>query len=120
MLLPGPPHELKAMFLKQCVARLERRVPRQVIETLVLRVAGMGESDLDQTIAPVYTKYNNPVTTVLAHNGDIQVHLRAHSATTAEALRLLAEVGGQIELLLGDRIYSRNGDPLEVTVRPAI
>jgi nicotinamide-nucleotide amidase len=116
MLLPGPPHELKAMFLKQCVARLERRVPRQVIETLILRVAGMGESDLDQTIAPVYTKYNNPVTTVLAHNGDIQVHLRAHSATTAEALRLLAEVGGQIELLLGDRIYSRNGDPLEVTV----
>ena len=29
---------------------------------------------------------------------------------------LLAEVGGPIELLLGDRIYSRNGDPLEVVV----
>ena len=116
MLLPGPPHELKAMFLKQCVSRLERRVPKEVIETLVLRVAGMGESDLDQTIAPVYTKYKNPVTTVLAHNGDIQVHLRARCATTAEALQLLAGLGGQIELLLGDRIYSRNGDPLEVTI----
>lgn len=116
LLLPGPPHELKAMFLKQCVSRLERRVPKQVIETLILRVAGMGESDLDQTIAPVYTKYTNPVTTILAHNGDIQVHLRARCATQAEALNLLAQVGGRIELLLGDRIYSRNGDPLEVTV----
>ncbi len=28
---------------------------------------------------------------------------------------MLAEVGGQIEALLGDRIYSRNGDSLEVT-----
>ena len=46
----------------------------------------------------------------------MQVHLRARCATEAEADALLAEVGGPIELLLGDRIYSRNGDPLEVVV----
>ncbi len=116
MLLPGPPHELKAMFERQCMPRLARVVPRQTIQTLVLRVAGMGESDLDQLIAPVYTKYENPATTVLAGAGDIQVHLRAHGTTDAEATALLAEVGGPIEGLLGDRIYSRNGDPLEAVV----
>jgi nicotinamide-nucleotide amidase len=116
LLLPGPPHELKAMFQRQCMPRLERRVPKQHIQTLVLRIAGMSESDLDQTIAPVYKKYENPVTTVLAHAGDIQVHLRARCSTGLEATTLLAEVGGQIDLLLGERIYSRNGDPLEVVV----
>lgn len=116
ILLPGPPHELKAMFERQCLSRLTRVVPKQFIETLVFRVAGLGEADLDQTISPVYKKYSNPSTTVLAHNGDIQVHLRARCKTKAEALALLAEVGGQIEVLLGDRIYSRNGDSLEVTV----
>jgi nicotinamide-nucleotide amidase len=116
MLLPGPPHELKAMFTRQCLPRLQRRVPRQFIQTLILRVAGMSESDLDAAISPVYKKYENPATTVLAHAGDIQVHLRARCSTGAEATALLAEVGGQIDLLLGDRIYSRNGDPLEVTV----
>jgi nicotinamide-nucleotide amidase len=116
MLLPGPPHELEAMFTRQCLPRLVRRVPPQIIQTLVLRVAGMAESDLDQTISPVYKKYDNPVTTVLAHAGDIQIHLRARCATEMEASALLAEVGAKIELLLGDRIYSRNGDPLEVTV----
>ena len=116
VLLPGPPHELKAMFTRQCLPRLERRVPRQAIETLILRVAGMSESDLDAAISPVYKKYVNPATTVLAHAGDIQVHLRARCSTQGEATALLAEVGGQIDLLLGDRIYSRNGDPLEVTV----
>ena len=116
VLLPGPPHELKAMFERQVLPRLERVVPRQAIETLVFRVAGMGEADLDQTIAPVYKKYTNPATTVLAHNGDIQIHLRARCETKPEALALLAEVGSQIEPLLGDRIYSRNGEPLESLV----
>lgn len=116
MLLPGPPHELKSMFARQCLPRLERRVPKLHIQTLVLRVAGMSESDLDQTISPVYKKYENPVTTVLAHAGDIQVHLRARCGSDAEASVLLAEVGGKIDLLLGDRIYSRNGDPLEIVV----
>jgi len=116
VLLPGPPHELKAMFERHCVPRLARIAPKQVIRTLFLRVAGMGESDLDQLIAPVYRKYENPVTTILAAAGDIQIHLRARCATEAEAEALLMEVGGPIELLLGDRIYSRNGDPLQVVV----
>jgi nicotinamide-nucleotide amidase len=116
MLLPGPPHELKAMFERQCLPRLARIVPKQVIRTLFLRVAGMPESDLDQLIAPVYKKYENPATTILAAAGDIQIHLRARCATEADAEALLAEVGGPIELLLGDRLYSRNGDPLEAIV----
>ncbi|MCL5745369.1 MAG: competence/damage-inducible protein A [Acidobacteria bacterium] len=116
MLLPGPPHELKAMFTRQCLPRLARLAPAMCIQSIVLRVAGMGESDLDQLIAPVYKKYQNPVTTILAGAGDIQVHLRARCATASEAADLLAEVAGPIEALLGDRIYSRNGDSLEVTV----
>ena len=88
----------------------------QVIRTLVLRVAGMAESDLDQTISPVYKKYDNPVTTILAGEGDIQIHLRARCSNEADAIALLAEVAGPIDLLLGDRIYSRNGDPLEAIV----
>jgi len=115
-LLPGPPPELKPMFLGQCMPRLERLVPRQAIRTRFYRVAGMPESDLDQLIAPVYRQYSNPVTTILAAPGDIQIHLRARCAEEQEAEALLAEVGPRIEALLGGRIYSRNGDPLEAVV----
>jgi nicotinamide-nucleotide amidase len=116
MLLPGPPRELEALFANECRPRLEQRLPAQVIRTRFYRVAGMGESDLDQLIAPVYSKYTNPVTTILAGPGDIQIHLRARCATAEEAERLLAEVGPPIEALLGDRIYSRNGESLESVV----
>jgi len=116
MLLPGPPHELKSMFQRHCLPRLARIVPKTAIRTIFYRVTGMSESDLDQTIAPVYKKYENPVTTILAANGDLQIHLRARCTTEAQADALLAEVAGPIELLLGDRLYSRNGAPLEVVV----
>jgi nicotinamide-nucleotide amidase len=116
MLLPGPPPELKPMFLDHCLPRLQRILPKLVIRTRFYRVAGMPESDLDQLISPVYKPYVNPATTILAAPGDIQIHLRARCAAEAEAEALLAEVGGKIEALLGDRIYSRHGEPLEEVV----
>jgi nicotinamide-nucleotide amidase len=116
MLLPGPPHELKSMFERHCIPRLARLVPKQAIRTLFYRVTGMAESDLDELISPVYKKYENPVCTILAANGDLQIHLRARCSTEADAEALLAEVGAPIELLLGDRLYSHTGDPLEAVV----
>ncbi len=95
MLLPGPPHELKSMFLKQCLARHgAARAQAGHRDSGAAAWRGWARAIWIRLIAPVYTKYTNPVTTVLAHNGDIQVHLRARCATTAEALALLAEVGG--------------------------
>ena len=115
MLLPGPPHELKHVFSTQAEPRLAKLLPPKVIRSLFYRVAGMGESDLDALISPVYKKYQNPVTTVLAGHGDIEVHFRARCDTAEEAEALLAEVGPPVEALLGDRIYSRNGESLEET-----
>ncbi len=116
ILLPGPPGELKPLFVNECVPRLQKILPPLAIRTRFYRVAGMGESDLDALIAPVYTKYENPATTILAGMGDIQIHLRARAATPEEAEKILAQVSPAIEELLGDRIYSRNGDSLEAVV----
>ena len=116
MLLPGPPHELKPLFISECIPRLEKLLPPQIIRTRYYRVAGMGESDLDQLIAPVYTRVQNPATTILSGPGDIQVHLRARAATAEDAESLLLQIAPEIENLLGDRIYSRNGDLLEAVI----
>lgn len=116
VLLPGPPPELQPMFAEHCLPRLRALLPPLAIRTRVLRVAGMPESDLDQLIAPVYTRYQNPVTTILAAPGDIQIHLRARTESEAEAERLVSELAAAIEALLGDKIYSRDGAPLEAAV----
>lgn len=116
LLLPGPPNELKAMFEKQCLPRLREVVPPQHIFTRVLRIVGMAESDVDQLIAPIYTRHTNPVTTILAAPSDIQVHFRGHGASDSEARLAVEELARQVEAALGDRVYSRQGESLEEVV----
>jgi nicotinamide-nucleotide amidase len=112
-LLPGPPRELKPMVERELVPRLRPLLPPQVIKVRTFRITGIGESDLDTLIAPVYTKYSNPATTVLSSIGDLWVHLRAQGETDA----LLKEVGDPIAALLGDRVYSTDpDDTLELAV----
>jgi len=109
-LLPGPPHEIKGMFTEQVLPRLRAILPELHISTRQFRVAGMGESDLDQLIAPVYMQYPDIATTVLAKPGDIEIHLRARKESD------LDELVPKIEALLGDRVYSRDGANLETAV----
>jgi nicotinamide-nucleotide amidase len=116
-LLPGPPRELKPMVERELVPRLKPLLPPQVIKVRSFRITGIGESDLDTLIAPVYSKYTNPVTTVLSAIGDLWVHLRAQGNSEDEADALLKEVGDPIAALLGERVYSTDGeDTLELTV----
>jgi len=116
-LLPGPPRELKPMVEQQLVPRLKPVLPPQVIRVRSYRITGIGESDLDSLIAPVYTKYTNPTTTVLSSPGDLFVHLRARCDSAEQADALLREVGDPIAELLGDRVYStKTEDTLDLVV----
>jgi nicotinamide-nucleotide amidase len=120
ILLPGPPRELKPMLDGQVIPKLKAMLPPQVIKTRSFRITGIGESDLDALIAPIYTKYTNPITTVLSAIGDLSVTLIARCRTEEDADVLLEEVGDPIARLLGDRVYSTNGDPLEAVVGNAL
>lgn len=116
VMLPGPPAELKSMFTRECLPRLDKIAPPTAIHTSVLRVTGISESQLDQTIAPIYIGRANLVTTILAHDGDLQVRLRAQCATAEAARALTEEVAGLAAAALGDYVYSRDDASLEVVV----
>lgn len=109
-LLPGPPRELKPMLIEQLVPKLRHIVPPQTIRVRSFRVTGIGESDLDTLIAPVYSRYSNPVTTVLSSPGDLFVHLRATGETVEQVDGLLREVGNPIAEILGDRAYTEDAN----------
>lgn len=116
ILLPGPPWELEAMFDAACMPRLERFAGGKRIRSRVYKVIGLPESEVDRRIAPLYKTYDNPVTTILAKPGAIEVHLRARAASDAEAEAMLSELGDKLELALGDQIFSTRGETLEEVV----
>ena len=115
-LLPGPPRELKPMFLEKIVPRLARRVSGVRLFHRDLRVAGMGESHVEQRIAPIYKRYGDVHTTVLASPGEIQIHLRMWTDDSAHAEKTLKEIVEGIQIALGDRIFSARGESLEEVV----
>jgi len=116
VLLPGPPHELKAVFTERVEPRLERLAGATRLYSRELRTAGMGESDVEQRINPIYTQYQDVETTLLTAPGEIQVHLRAWSEDAAATNRMLDEMVERITMALGEGVFTSNGKPLEAIV----
>jgi len=116
VLLPGPPHELKALFESAVLERLHAKVPKQFIATRVLKITGMGESACDARVAPIYKRFTNVNTTILAGPGDIQLHFHTQAASIEAAQTAVDTLADEIENELGDFVYSDNGDPLEQIV----
>lgn len=115
-LLPGPPRELKPMFQEQILPRLERRGSSIRMFHRELRVAGMGESAVEQRIRPIYTRHAGVYTTILAAPGEIQIHLRIWTEDAAHAQKTLDEIAQSFELALTDRIFSQDGSSLEEVI----
>jgi nicotinamide-nucleotide amidase len=116
MLLPGPPGEIKPLFDAECQPRLAAALPKRHIAARTLRAAMIGESIADSRVAPIYTQYADVETTILAHMGDIQLHLICGKPTLEQAQARVDELAGRIEDELGDLVYSSQGEPLEQIV----
>src|SRR6185436_15548830 len=115
-LLPGPPREMKPMFSNHVLPRLEKFAGDTRFATRVLRVAGIGESAVDEKIAPIYTQYENPQTTILFNSSEIEIHLRAHGRTEADAEALLDDLSLKIEKELGNSVFAFRGETMEEVV----
>lgn len=116
VLLPGPPREMRPMYETHIEARLRAKGGDVRVARRVLRVSGLGESAVDERIAPVYTQYKNPQTTILFNRSEIEIHLTAQGRTEKEAELLLDGLAGQIEERLGDAIFAFRGEQMEEVI----
>ncbi|PYS49165.1 MAG: competence/damage-inducible protein A [Acidobacteria bacterium] len=116
VLLPGPPREMRPMFENFVQPKLAAKAGDVRVVRRILRVAGMGESAVDERIAPIYTQYRNPQTTILFNNSEIEIHLTAQAKTEAEAELLLDGLAGQIEEKLDHAIFAFRGEKMEEVV----
>src|SRR5260370_7150711 len=100
----------------QGLAGLERRSSSVRMFHGELRVAGMGESGVEQRIRPIYMRYADVNTTILAAPGEIQIHLRMWTDDAAHAQKTLDEIAQGFEIALADRIFSQDGSSMEEVV----
>ena len=119
VLLPGPPRELEPMFTGLVEGRLAARATGERLYRRVLRVAGRGESHVEERAQPVYERWRraDPAveTTVLASPGLVELHLSTR-AGSASAAAVLDGAAAELAEALGDHLFSADGRSLAEVV----
>ena len=116
VLLPGVPHELKSIFETEVRPRLAKISGDERLFTRDLRTTGLGESDVETRVRPLYQLYPDTETTILAAPTGTQLHPRTWSRDSAKAEKLLDEITDRMALALGEHLYSTSGEALEEVV----
>ena len=105
VLLPGPPRELKPMFTNHLVDRLRPLAGANVLVRRTLKVYGLGESAMDELLAPLYPQHPEVTVTTLFTPLDLEVHLLASGATAALGLEKVTPLEQAVREVLGLYVY---------------
>ncbi len=115
VVLPGVPSEMKEIFDNRVFPVLEELGGGVVGRRRVLRVAGMGESAVEELVAPVYRKWKDDPVTILAAPGEVQLHLAVRGEPALAEARLAA-MEKDFRDVLGERIFGQDGEELAAVV----
>jgi nicotinamide-nucleotide amidase len=107
---------MKPMFENFVFDRLRVAAGDVVVCRRVLKVSGMGESALDEAIAPIYVTYSAVQTSILFNKSEVEIHLSAKSDRVDEANSILAELVEKIVGKLGVAVFSVQGESMEEVV----
>ncbi|PIC65570.1 competence/damage-inducible protein A [Sporosarcina sp. P13] len=113
ILLPGPPNELEPMFENEAIPYLLSVYGKKdIIASKILKLQGIGESELEVRIQSILENQTNPTIAPLASPGMVKLRITAKAASEEEAEKLILPVEQQIRAIVGDFIYGVDDDTL--------
>jgi competence/damage-inducible protein CinA-like protein len=119
-LLPGPPREMRPMMDGEVRRRLESVAGGVRLHRRLIRVAGKGESAVEEIVQPIYSRWlkQSPAieTTILAGLGQVELHLLTQSEDAASASAALNVAVAELAQALGADLVSTEGTALEAVV----
>ena len=119
-LLPGPPREMKPMMDGEVRNRLAALAGDVRLHRRLIRVAGKGESAVEEIVQPIYSRWLDQrpriETTILAGLGLVELHLVVQSADGAAANAALNLAVAELTAALGADVISTDGAVLEAVV----
>jgi nicotinamide-nucleotide amidase len=116
VMLPGPPRELHPMFTTSVIPWLRQKFPRRVpFVCRIFKTTGMGESILEETIAPSLKHLVDSGLEIgyCARIGEVEVRLVAHGDQAEEKVNEASEI---FKRLLGPYIFGLSDEQLEGVV----
>jgi len=115
-IFPGPPREMQPMFENHVFDRLKVAAGDVIVKRRVLKISGMGESAVDEAIAPIYVTYPDVQTSILFNKSEVEAHLWLRSEDSIQAEATLEEIAQKIVGKLGTAVFSIQGETMEEVV----
>lgn len=115
IMLPGPPKEMQPMF-EDTVFKYLKQKTGVVLVSKMLKIIGIGESDLETRLMDLIEIQNNPTIAPYASQGEITVRVTARCSNRNEAMAMLSPVVNEIKARLDTLVYSEDGQSLEEVV----
>lgn len=113
VLLPGPPFELRYVCEHEFFPYLVQRFPKMgIIQSLTLKVRGMGESVVAEKLDDLIEHQTEPTLALYARQGEILVRLTSKAETAAEASQINEATALEVKKILGAHVYGRNEETL--------
>jgi len=112
--MPGVPREMYRMWENEVVPRLSSHTGG-VIFTRILRVAGLGESTVEEKLGSLIHS-TNPTLATYAKNDAIDVRVTAKAATIEVAEQQVNEAEIQVREILGNAVFGIDKDTLASVV----
>jgi nicotinamide-nucleotide amidase len=111
-LLPGPPSEMRPMFVESVIPILRSLFPNQTIQSRILRIVGIGESAMEEKVRDILDAQTNPTIAPYASEGECSLRITAKADTDARAWELITPVEQQLMERLSRYVYGRDTDTL--------
>ncbi len=116
ILLPGPPKEMIPMFNEEVTPYL-KKYTKCTLVSKVLRITGIGESNVDSLVGHIIDREKNPTVAPYAKDNEVILRLTAKAEKEEEAYNLIKPVEEEIRSILGDiNIYAVGEKTIEDVV----
>jgi len=109
---PGVPFEMRAMFSRDVAPALAAAGRGQVLLSRRLGTYGLGESNVNEQIADLMGKGQNPGVGTSVSFGVVSIRLNAWAEGRAEAEASLDDAEAEIRRRLGDIVFGRDDETL--------
>lgn len=105
LLLPGPPNELKPMFLNKMVPYLRKKQPTVIFSEMV-KICGVGESIAETMIRDLIDAQTNPTIATYAKTSEVHIRVTAKADSKKEAKALVEPMVKELKKRFGNHIYT--------------
>lgn len=105
ILLPGPPNEMKPMFEEEVYPFLRKKQP-EIIYSQMVKICGIGESQVAEEIQDLIESQTNPTIAPYAKTGEVHLRITAKGSDEKECKKMIKPVVRELKNRFGKNIFA--------------